>query len=369
MERILLPLLLSSMLAATAYGQSTSLSMNLDGSGRIMVEESGDAPPKNFRLSPQALEFTFQTLFDELLENEIRGISRNTFKQNPVEAAVTQTMLGMTSEQAFLLAKKQYELFENTKDKSYDFLDQLTRFDDLSPEEKLDFGENFSKSLREQFENEDKMLAEVLTPVQLQQLAELEFVSNGGPIQDFPVLNPKAYASVGLSEEQQKELANILRESKTELKEITLSLIYGVKEMAKEVLASYVTSDEEDISMVMAKLYETLSEEEMEKLQEKFESFAIKTFQKQVESMERIGTKIGTVFTPQQREKLAQLKEELSEKSERIRNEQLAKLEGKKPEEEKKPEDYEFLKSWRPGDPIPEGTIPPPPPKRFPRGL
>jgi hypothetical protein len=335
--------------------------MNLDGSGRIMVIEPGDTPPKQWRLSPQALDFTFQTFFDELLESEIRGMS----KYHNLEAAMTQTLLGMTSEQVTRIAQKQFELHENTKDEAYDILEQLARFDDFAHEEMLVLTQNVREVLREQFENGRKIQEEILTPEQLQRLAALELIMNSE--NDIPTLNPQSYASLGLSDQQQEELVTIFRESKAELKEITLSMIYGMQELAKEILSPYRTPNEDDsesFNKKLAMLFETLPQEEIRTIEQKVEAFfAEKSPRKQNAIIERIETKINALLTLQQREQYAKLKKELSEQLELARKEQIAK------QKEKKPEDYEWLNSWKPGDPIPEGAVPPLPPSRFPRGL
>jgi hypothetical protein len=361
MERIFLTLLLSSMFIASAYGQRTTFSMGTDGSGRFLVEEPGDAPPKQFRLSPKALDFTLQIALDEVFEGQIRGTSINYLENDDSKMAVTQTLIGMTSKQVTQMAQKRFELYENTKDETFDALEQLVHFDDLSPEEILALKEQFRNLSREDLENARKIYEEVLAPEQLQQLAELELVENLN--NDFPTLNPRAYASLGLSDKQQEELANLLRESKAEIKEAMLALIREMPKLVKEVFASYIASNEDASAEEIEALLQTLPPEEMKKIEDKIQALGEKNLQKQKTTGERFAKKINELLTPQQREKYVNLKKELSAKLERIRKEQTAK------QKDKKPEDYEWLKSWKPGDPVPEGAVPPLPPSRFPRAL
>ena len=352
MYRIFLILMGCGMLFDSIYGQNTSLSMLHDGSGYILVKEPGDAPPKQFRISSQALDFFFTTALDEILDSKIRCVvSQCSLTSDDSEMALYQAMLGMSSEQVTQLAQKRFESYENTKENNYDILEQLVHFDDFSPEEVLLLEQNFRQLIRADFENEEKHLKEVLTSEQLQRIAELELVGD----REFPTLNPRAYASLGLSEKQQEELTALLWESKTEILEVQLGMIRGMQKIANEVLADYLTP--EDTPEDFDKKIKALPKEEIQKIEDTLKIYAEKILQKQKSTYERIVTKINELLTPQQREKYENLKKELEHRQKELIAQQ----------KEKGPVDNSWMDSWNPGDPVPEGAVAPQPPSRFPR--
>ena len=360
MYRIFLTFIVSGMLVAVAYGQQTSINVSVNSEGaiinRIVVSEPGDAPPKEFFLSHQALDFTASTVVDELLESQILGMPRYPFDGNDVEVAATQILLGMTAEQVALLAQRRFEQHENTKDESFDIFGQLTRFDKLLPEEILFLEQRLRFEIQEQDEGTRRIKDEVLTPEQIQLLAELDLVKQAR----FPTLNPQAYASLGLSDKQQEELANLFRESKAEVIEATLAPVRNMRELFQELFNTYGTPGEE-FGEVMKKMTE-LPEEERTKMNDRIGGMMRESLERNKAVAEQIETRIGELLTPQQRERFANLKKKL----ERRWGDQIAK---QRERESKGNIWVPGPDSWKPGDPVPEGAVPPRPPGRFPRGL
>jgi Spy/CpxP family protein refolding chaperone len=173
------------------------------------------------------------------------------------------------------------------------------------------------------FDEMDTVVRETLTPFQLQALREYDLVN---PLDVEEIMlgvstNFDAYEALDLSEEQREQLKEILEEEVAQSQKMF-----------------------EEIEKTLSNPGENLEESGF---LEKGKANAVK-----------IREKIQKILTPQQRERLDQLKEEISKK--------LAQIKEKKASEPPK-EDDSWKDAWKPGDPIPEEFQQPTPPIRFPR--
>ena len=169
------------------------------------------------------------------------------------------------------------------------------------------------------------------------------------------------YASLELSEKQQEELANLFRESKAEIIEATLAPARNLREVFQEMFNTYGTPGEE-FGAFMNRIAE-LPEEERTRMNDRVIGGMMReSLERSKAVTEQIETRISELLTPQQRERFANLKKNL----ERRWGDQIAK---QRERESKGNIWVPGPDSWKPGDPIPEGAVPPRPPGRFPRGL
>ena len=232
MQRIALVLFFLNFFVFSIRVQQTSISMFPDGSGRIHVDEP-DGMTKDFRLSPKALDFTLATSIDLFIDADSRGaMTYNKFHGNDESVYLYQTAVGMSSEQIALMAKRQFEAHETTKDAYDDDMDRLARFDELSSDEVLALETGFRDGVQVEFEAKAAILNEVLTPEQLRLLDEIALVEDP--------LNFKAYEVLGLSEEQKRELEAIRQELMPEMKKDLMNQITAVRDFAKELLEKYI---------------------------------------------------------------------------------------------------------------------------------
>lgn len=350
MQRIAIVLMFLNLFVFPLQAQQTSLSMLPDGSGRIHVDEP-DGTTKNFRLSPKALDFTLDTSIDLLFDAEFRGaMTYNKFHGSDEDVYTYQQAVGMTPEQIALMAKRQFEAHETTKDAAYAEMDRLTRFDELSPDDVLALETGFRDAVQVELEAKDAILNEVLTPEQLRLLDEIDLAEGN--------MNLKAFEVLGLSDEQKRQLDVIRQELMPEMKKDFLAQITAVRDFAKELLEKHgdgFGNDKEEVEKLLAKVFEKLSPEERRDLERKLQTFYEEQEKKNVTRIELAMKKMLALLTPEQKKKFDAIKDRLSKKLDRIRADWQEK------QKAKKPEDDSWRDAWKPGDPVPEGAVPPRP--------
>jgi len=238
----------------------------------------------------------------------------HAFGENPDFREFT----GITLEQIRNVSLAQWDMFRDfPPDELLNICVRAGQTDD--PEELERISVERELYMAEAFGKIDQSVAAILLPEQIQKLWEVEWamrpavdfdpdsnVNNSNPI------NFVMYKALALDTEQQKRLDALKTEYVQARLELFKSSLTGKRKFAKEK-----------------------------------------------ELAETMRSKLSDMLTETQRTKMEQ-----------FRANKPKFLTAQAPTSPKKAEDYEWTKSWKPGDPIPEGMLPPPPPvSRFPRLL
>ena len=201
------------------------------------------------------------------------------------------------------------------------------RFEDEGLDEIDDVNEEFADKLigffTQAVDDFDALIRETLTPIQLQRLQEYELIN---PLElGFgwsPTINFDAYEVLDLSEEQREQLREIQEEEAAQSR----------REYAEIEKLSSTAPDKASERLMDSKRLEA----RVEKVREKI---------------------FHEILTPEQREYLETLAEEIPKKLEELR----AKRQAESPKK-----DESWKDAWKPGDPIPEEFSTPTPERRFP---
>ena len=253
------------------------------------------------------------------------------------DSTVYLEMVGLSDTQRKHINDKSLEFMLKMKAGAGEAVRQLNRWQELSPEELTAAEDQFFDSYSEAMDDFDSQIRGTMTPVQLQKTLEYELATPSPFLSDLlkneeHSMNFAAYDALDLTDEQKKEIDNIKGETNRETEPIFSEL----KNLATELLSDPTKEPSES---VQAKLMTKLTE-----LREKAKTLVKK-------SQEKVREKLTT----EQREKLDSIREEHAKK--------IAKI---KEELEKKAKDDSWKDAWKPGDPLPEGAVPPVKERRFP---
>ncbi len=334
MKRIFIILLLCLSALAVSAEPETTVQGKSDGTATVTITTNGPEP-KKYQISQNALQYFMLLAVEENIAAETQGMpAAMRFQKSEEEVAVYQAALGMTAEQVTELAKKRAEHDESMNAAGMDMVDTLVRFDDLSPEELSEFDKKFRTLLQQNSAEEQARLVETLTPAQIQRMQELELVLPSATAQMLGngaemLMNINAYQALELSDEQKKVLEGIQKEGSKEMVDFTKVFFREYLQMLKD---GKEPSEEE----LKAKLEQ---------------GKAMKA---------RIKAKIHALLTKEQLAKLEKILTDWPKKLESIRADWKLK------QENKKPEDDSWRNAWKPGDPVPEGAVPPKIRKPFP---
>jgi len=223
---------------------------------------------------------------------------------------------GMTLEQVRDIYVTQWNMLgDHPSDEMLDFCVRAAKTDNSEEVERI--SAEMMSYLDEEFKKIGQSVAEILSPEQMQKLWELEWAMR--PKIDFDrdsntnntnPINFTMYNALALDRDQQRRLEIFKKE--------------------------YVQARLE--------LHKSSSLTERQK------------WDKNKELAESMRSKLSAMLTASQRTKLEQ-----------IWGNKPKFMMPNAPPPQKTEEDYEFLKAWKPGDPVPEGRLPPPPTRRFPR--
>jgi hypothetical protein len=277
------------------------------------------------------MEFFLPLGVSELTAASIQGkMSYAWFYENDEDVAAYQAALGMSADQVTQLAKKQAEMGKGI---STALVERLVRIDELSPEDVSLLDNDFRASIWKDIEIGQASLEATLTPEQLQQMQELDLAlaNIDAEATVFPTVNLNAYNVLGLSDGQKKELEKLKNKTEAE----TIDFMKGYfKETLKVFQGQALTPEDAEAQI-----------------------------KKGAAMTARIKASVLALLTREQTAKYEQILAEWPKKIEQLKADWLTK------QKEKKPEDDEWKKSWKPGDPIPEGAVPPYRPRRaFPLG-
>ncbi len=336
---LMIALSVSSRLCA----QKHSIGMNPDGSGWMGIQNGDNGEETVFPLSEKTFGFVLNVAVEEFIDAGIRGnMTYNRFQGDEKEVALYQAALEMTPEQIARLALKQNEVEEGLSSTAYQSWERLPGFDALSEENAAALEVEFRDSLRYTLELQQAALDEVLTPQQKQTLNEMElFGGLSSSPKDALCPNLNAYHALDLSEGQQTELDKIHDEFRREIQGNTLSLLEDFKAIAVKINNA-----------------REISKEEQEKLMTELSDVMGKRMEKSLELKNRITARVHGILTPEQLARFEKIVAEWPAKMEKLQEEWQAR------EDAKKPEDDEWKKSWNPGDPVPEGAVPPRSPRK-----
>ncbi len=260
------------------------------------------------------------------------------------------SLVGISESQQKHLDEKLNRLNDDSFNEAQEKFERVNRWRELSPEELVQADEEVGPFFRTQFEKSDSIFKETLTPPQLQAAREYELTLPSvvsqlvGQISNDPenvpdiTLNFDAYQALDLSDEQKEKLAELQKESDKEMQPI----LDDVKKLMEILLEDQANDKEPDMEKLTLKVLA---------IRDKAASNAKKTKEKLEQNL-----------TPEQRERLAKIREEMPQKLAKIK-EELAK---KKAEPQR---DDSWKDAWKPGDPLPEGVEPQQPKRRFPFGM
>lgn len=286
----------------------------------VVVEEIAPASPETQHFGPPPS--TFVKLIQISTQADMRGKRLFIHTMNRVpNTEDSSSFIGITKAQQLHIQAKVEEI-----EKRFEKIEPLFSNDwnQLSPEEVETRENKFMEVFSQALDDMDTSVRETLTPIQLQKAREYQLVNPGfmgEPVEN--TINFDAYDALELSEEQKKQLKKIREETETEYKKIFENL-----------------KSDPEVAKSLQKLSQTLNSEKM------------KTF------TEKMKEKVHKILTPEQRERITQIKKEVPEK--------IAEIKRKKASEPK--EDDSWKDFWKPGDPLPEGAVPPRRAPRFPMG-
>ncbi len=298
--------------------------------------------------TPEAVLHLRSVYTEALLQPDMQGKYETTgrlFGPHNGDRGVYQEALGLSADQVTWLAAKEVEWMERSEPLWLQWWPELRRYEMLSPEELANLEERIRQDTRLIFTEGQTVIDEVLTPEQKQRAQELELVLEStlpwpspnlffdGEEAMAPFANLNAYEALGLSDEQNEALTKLQRKSGKELSEL-------MEEAAKSMTELWQRSDDET---------DEKYEKERKALGEK-----AKTLKAQIRA------KVLALLTKEQVAKLDQLLVDLPKKLKQL------EADWKTEQAKKKPEDDAWREAWKPGDPVPEGAVPPRVRKPFP---
>ena len=291
---------------------------------------------------------TVVRMFQEIWRAENQG--KNTTFAIANNDDELQSFANISESQWKFLKEKLHDAGESLDEEGRGVMESLNRWQELSEEEIAQHNDTFGTLLEKLFDTTDSIIAETLTPPQLQLIREYQLVVPGTVAEmlaetglNIPeiLVNFGAYEALDLSEEQKEALAKLQEESQKEMQPIWND-VKALAEYAYEKAQNAKSAEELDIQEIITKAKGIL---------DKAAPLAKKTREQIEESL-----------TPEQKERLAQIREEVPLRLAKIKEE----LEKKKAEAAK---DESWKDAWKPGDPIPEHLKAPEPKRRFPFGL
>ena len=260
--------------------------------------------------------------------------------------------VGISEAQRIYLRKKldAHEQFE--VENATNFVNSLNRWQELPAEELARFEDAFFTFYEKSVNISDSIFEEALTPSQLQLVSEYHLATPGFIARVFTSIPGAdtdqlaeigvkfaAYEALGLSDEQKEALAKLQKESEEEMRPL-----WGDAKMFLEDFFEKAKNAE--------------SQEDADKLMQEILVKANELKDKATAITKKTKEKLEANLTPEQMERLAQIREEVPKKLAKIKKE----LEKKKAEAQ----DDSWKDAWKPGDPIPEHLQAPEPKRRFP---
>ena len=303
-------------------------------SGQDQTEPAEETKTKSVEFNPGPTTVIRYMQFFIQREQEGKLISLRSETMNP---EIYQEMIGFSDTQKKYIGDKQDEIAEKMQSTENEIFEKLNRWQELSPEELTATEDRFFDVLSTAIDELDASLRETMTPVQLQKALEFElaapsfFLSSllGG---EELSMNFAAYDALELTDEQKGEIGKI----KDEMNKDAESIFSEVKELT---------------TVALSEMEKEFSEETHVKLFEKLAAISEKAKALVKKSQEKVREKL----TKEQREELDSIREEHAKKIAKIK-EELAK----------KAKDDSWKDAWKPGDPLPEGAVPPVKERRFP---
>lgn len=298
--------------------ETETMYVRVEVGGEMPVVE--DVPPSDPPM-PDAIN---SVMLEEILLAESRGkvVFARLLGANGLDEADYMQLTGITEEQKAIVEAKS-DSFEEPLTSRFNELGK--DFDEKTPEEQAAIEEECRSLFREAVDTMHATFCETLTPEQLQRVRELELVLPsvifGGGDMELDSMNSDAYEALGLSDEQRKELDAILEEMNREQKELMKEFVAFVTNPEPEQGAAYL--------------------EKWKALRTRFKARAL------------------ALLTAEQQAKLEILHGDWAKK--------IASIQAAE-EGNDMPEDDSWKKSWKPGDPIPEGALPPRKKSAFPFG-
>ena len=257
------------------------------------------------------------------------------------------SVVGISEAQKIFMGEKFNALGEMLSEEGRNLGETYRRWPEFSEEELTQFENTVGTFIGGAIDTFDSIFKETLTPPQLQLVREynlampdifsrvLQEISDESD--DAPIaINFDAYEALDLSEEQRETLARLQEESEAEMQ--------PVWDDVKTLLGDFIeeTQKESPNEMAMLRFLGRFNQ-----IKNKVTSLAKKTREN-----------VEANLTPEQKERLAQIREEVPLRLAKIKEE----LEKKKAE----PQDDSWKDAWKPGDPIPEHLKSPQPKRRFP---
>ncbi len=271
--------------------------------------------------------------FLEALKVEAAG--KTGFYRWENDKAFYHSQLDISEAQSSLLEERVLELENQFNDRFVGLVHRVKNWRELPPEELPELEEEFFGTLTMGWDAFDAAHREILTPEQLERAKELDLALPSPIFGDLDlVVNFAAYEALGLNEEQNEKLAEIQNEMASEQQRFADEF----KDFLKKAFAGQIT-DETEINEGTAKIVNEAQAR-----------------------TKKIREAIREILTPEQRKRLDEIREEVPKKLQAFR-------EALKKKQAENPEDDSWKKSWKPGDPMPEGAVPPRRPSRFPRGF
>lgn len=322
------------------------------------VAEQGDSV-----VSIETYEIPVSTstrLFQLMIEAEQQG--KTLFFRMDSEGEEYEKLIGLSEAQSTYL-DSQLELSQEDEDNFDEYIKRLNQLAEHSAEEFNQFENTVIQFYSEALDKMETLIGETLTPIQLQKAMEYELTvpssffstfadfleENGEENGNFLPLNFAAYEVLNLSEEQKELMLELQKEIRSEIK-VFFEVYAGYFDLSTkglmEFLEQFAEMSEEEQQGFMEKL-----EEKMEKLQGRVKAVS-----------QKLHEKINEILTPEQKDRLAAIREDVSQKLASIR-EELEKR------DQENSDDESWKNSWKPGDPLPEGTVPPQRKPRFPLGI
>jgi len=247
------------------------------------------------------------------------------------------------------VSEKLKVLGEPFRKEAENLVESANRLHEFSAEELIRFDDAMGSFIENAYDTVDSVVRETLTESQLQLAREYNLVMPGvlermlaQLSDDVPsiVTNFDAYEALDLSDEQREVLTKLQKTSQEEMQPLW-SEVHVFLEDLFEKAKNAESPEDFDLSGIIAKV---------NGLKNKAAALAKKT-KEQIEAN----------LTPEQKERLSQIREEVPKRIAKI----MEELEKKKSE----PQDDSWKDAWKPGDPIPEHLQAPEPKRRFPFGL
>lgn len=207
--------------------------------------------------------------------------------------------------------------------------------EELSEEALETMADAFCQAARESHELISEMLMEVLTPEQVQKMAEYQ-LAFPGELDVFSIMEIDGDSAIAFNGYEALDLTETQREEIGKIRE----------EWESEYLAQM-----DEFLGVIVKANEQKDEISDENIQKEWTE-KIEAIQRKIqEGSARSKTRVLALLTPEQIAKMEKILKEVPE--------EIARLGGDAP-------DDAWKKSWKPGDPVPEGKTPPKQRKPFP---